>query len=450
MRFGLLNWGLASACCLFMVTVVEAGPKAKAKAKAEEKEEANIEAAVKAVESLGGTVEHIDLDPEKPIGAVILSGKPVTGTIVQKLAAFPELHTLILRDGPIENGILPELAALENLRALDLENTLVSDAGLQALRSVPKLREVYLTGSAVTAAGVDAIRKLLPNTQVYWLPPLPRLNSATAYFKLGEELNAQNERVQAIRAYTAAMQLDSKLSAAYLSRGWTLMKEEEHALAKADFETFIKLQPKSAVGLGGLAMAEYLTGDLEKALASAEKSLKLDKDCADALYVRGMVRFDSEEYQQALPDFEKAVGLEPQDAANHERLGWTYYELKMYEAALTSFDVAVRLDPQFEHAYYGRGLYWMSQRQPAKAIEDFAKANQIDPTFPDYAVDLALAYATKGDWASAVTTQKKVISLTAEEDQPEQLRRLKLYSAKQLPRIPAEVESAAKPGAEKK
>lgn len=450
MRNGLLRLGLLSACCLFMVTVVEAGPKAKAKSKADEKEQASIEAAVKAIQSLGGTVEHIDLDPDQPIGAVILSGKALTPTLVRRLTAFPEMHTLILRDGPIDNSILPELAALENLQALDLENTLVSDAGLPAFQHLPKIREIYLTGSAVTAKGVEALRKLIPTTQVYWLPPLPQLDSATAYFKLGEELNNQNERVQAIRAYTAAMQLDPKLSAAYLARGWTLMKEDEHALAKADFETFVKLQPKSALGLGGLALADYLTGDLEQALENAEKSLKLDKDCADALYVRGMVRFDSEEYQQALPDFEKAVGLEPKDAANHERLGWTYFELKMYEAAFTSFDVAVRLDPQFEHAYYGRGLYWMSQGQPAKAIEDFTRAFQIDPTFPDYAVDLALAYATKGDWQSAVATQRKVVAIASEDDQSEQQRRLKLYLAKQLPRMPMEVESAAKPGLEKK
>lgn len=449
MRNGLLSLALLTACCLFMVTVAEAGPKAK-KVKADEKEQASIDAAIKAVQMLGGTVEHIDLDPDKPIGAVILSGKALTAPQVRKLAAFPEMHTLILRDGPIDNSILPELADLENLQALDLENTLVSDAGLPALQQIPKIREIYLTGSAVTANGVEALRKLMPTTQVYWLPPLPRLNSAEAYFKLGEELNNQNERVQAIRAYTAAMQLDPKLSGAYLARGWTLMKEDEHALAKADFETFVKLQPKSAVGLGGLALADYLTGDLEKALANAEKSLKLDKDCADALYVRGMVRFDSEEYQQALPDFEKAVGLEPKDAANHERLGWTYFELKMYEAAFTSFDVAVRLDPQFEHAYYGRGLYWMSQRQPDKAIADFARAYQIDPTFPDYAVDMALAYATKGDWASAVETQRKVLGIAAEDDLPEQQRRLNLYMTKKLPRVSTEVESASKPGLEKK
>lgn len=446
MRNGLLGLTL---CCLFMVTVAEAAPKAKAKAKSEAKEKANEQAAIKLVEELGGTVEHVDGEADKPVGAVVLSKVRLTPAHIRQLAQFKELDTLILRDGPFDNAGLAQLSVLESLQALDLENTPVNDAGLPALQNLPHLKEVYLTGSAVTLKGVEAIRKLIPTTQVYWLPPLPKLDTADQYFKLGEELNAQNERVQAIRAYTAAMQLDPKLSAAYLSRGWTLMKEDEHALARADFEAFVKQQPKSAVGIGGLALCDYLQGNLEKAMANAEKALKIDKNCADALYVRGMIRFDDQEYQQALPDFEKAVELEPQDAANHERLGWTYLELKKYEEALTSFEVALRLDPQFEHAFYGRGVYWMAKKQTQKAIDDFTKAFQLDESFPDYAVDLAFALATKGEWAAAVATQKKVLAIAAEEDQPEQQERLKLYQAKQLP-IEKEVESASKPGAEKK
>ena len=437
-------------CGLLSIAVCEAAPRAKAKAKAEEREKAGAEATIKSIEQLGGRVERLNADPAQPVVAVILSGVRVLPAQIKLLTDFPELHTLILRDGPFDNAGLGHLAVLGNLQALDLENTAVNDAGLPALRKLPKIKEVYLTGSGVTQAAVVALRKQMPETQIYWLPPLPKLTTATDYFKLGEQLNTQHERVQAIRAYTAAMQLDPKMSAAYLSRGWTLLKEDEHALAKADFENFAKLQPQSAVGLGGLALAQYLMGELDKATLTAQKALKLDKNCADALYVRGMVKYDSQDFEDALPDFERAVKLEPADAANHERLGWTYFEMKDLEKAIVEFNAALKLDPNFEHAYYGRGLYWMSVRQPLKAIDDLAKAYQIDPTFPDYAVDLALAYATKGDWKSAVATQEKVLTIASAEDQPAQQKRLKLYRSRQLPAGQGEVESAAKPGAVKK
>lgn len=454
MRIGMLT---LAVCALCISPLTAAPPKAKAKAKAEKaeakaeaKEKEGEQAAIKLVRELGGTVEHVDGDVENPVAAVVLSGAKLTPAQIRQLAQFKGLRTLILREGPFDNAALAQLAVLENLQALDLEYTSVSDAGLPALQKLPSIREVYLTGSGVTPKGVEAIRNLMPTTQIFWLEPLPKLQTADQYFKLGEELNTKNERVQAIRSYTEAMKLDPKLSAAYLSRGWTLMKEDEHQLAKADFAEFVKQQPKSAVGIGGLALAQYLLGEAKEALANAEKSLKLDKNCADAMYVRGMIRFDNEEFEQALPDFENAVKLEPQDAANHERLGWTYLELKKYEEALTSFDVALQLDKQFEHAYYGRGLYWMAKHNPAKAAEDFTKALQLDETFPDYAVDLALAQATKGDWTAAVTTQRKVLTLASEEDQEEQQRRLKYYQSKQLPPDTQEVESAAKPGLEKK
>lgn len=444
---GLCGLGL---CCLLMISVSEAAPRAKAKARAEKREKTDSEAAVQSIVKLGGKVERLNGDPEQPVVAVILSGVKTAAAQSKVLAEFPELHTLILRDSPFDNAALAQLAALGNLQVLDLENTLVNDSGLAALKKFSKIREVYLTGSKVTEAAVVAFRKQMPQTQIYWFPPLPKLTTADAYYKLGEELVLKNQRVQAIRAYTAAMQLDPKLSAAYLARGWTLLKEDENALAKVDFETFVKLQPQSSMGLGGLALAQYLVGELDKATLTAEKALKLDKDCANALYVRGMVKYDSQDFEDALPDFERAVELEPTDAANHERLGWTYFELGMFENSLTEFDAALKIDPNFEHAHYGRGLYWMAVQKPVKAIDDLSKAFQIDPTFPDYAVDLALAYATKGDWAGAIATQKKVLTIAAEEDQPEQQKRLKLYLAKQLPSGQPEVESAAKPGPVKK
>lgn len=440
-----------SLCCVLLIGTTEAAPKAKGKAaRVEQREKAGSEAAVSAVEKLGGRVERLNGDSEQPVVAVILSGVKLAPAQLKLLTEFPELHTLILRDGPFDNAGLAQLATLGNLQALDLENTLVSDAGLPSLKKFSKIKEVYLTGSAVTEAAVIALRKQMPETQIYWLAPLPKLKTAAAYFKLGEDLVLKGERVQAIRAYTAAMQLDPKMSAVYLSRGWTLLKEDEHALAKADFENFVKLQPQSALGLGGLALSQYLVGEIDQATLTAEKALKLDKDCADALYVRGMVKYDSQNFEDALPDFERAAKLEPGDAANHERLGWTYFELKMFENSLVEFDAALKIDPSFEHAYYGRGLYWMSVQKPLKAIDDFSKAYQIDSTFPDYAVDLALAYATKGDWTAAVATQKKVLAIAAEEDQPAQQKRLKMYLAKQLPSGSAEIESAAKPGPLKK
>ncbi len=437
-------------CGLLMISVSEAAPRAKAKARAEQREKAGADAAVQAVEKLGGRVEYVNADPAQPVVGVVLTGAKLAPGQLKLLAEFPDLHTLILRNSSVDNAGLAQLTALSNLQVVDLENTPVNDSGLSALKKIAKLKEVYLTGSGVTQAAVVALRKQMPETQIYWLPPLPQLKTADAYYKLGEELVLKNERVQGIRAYTAAMQLDPKMSAAYLARGWTLLKEDENALAKADFETFVKLQPQSSMGLGGLALAQYLVGELDKATVSAEKALKIDKDCADALYVRGMVKYDSQNFEDALPDFERAVELEPTDAANHERLGWTYYELGSLEKSLPEFDAALKIDPNFEHAYYGRGLYWMAMQKPAKAIDDLSKAFQIDPTFPDYAVDLALAYATKGDWVAAIATQKKVLAIAAEDDQPEQQKRLKLYSAKRLPAAPSEVESAAKPGAVKK
>jgi tetratricopeptide (TPR) repeat protein len=444
----LRRWWLLNLVCLSCVlvpgSVATAGPKAKAA-----RAKANEDGVADAVKKLGGTVEHAGQDPKQPIEAVILSNTKVTAASLKILADIPGLKTLILSNTRFDDAGLAQLGGFEFLEALDLENTAVSDAGLPTLKTLPALKEVYLTGSAVTEKAVIALRKQLPNTQIVWLPPLPKLATADAYFKLGEDLVHKGQREQAIRAYTAALQIDAKFVAALHARGWAYLKEDDAESARPDFEQFVKIEPKNSLAQAGLGLALFLTGEAEKANVVAEKAIKLDANCADAYYVRGMVNYDKQAYETALPDFERAAELEPNDAANHERLGWTYYELKFYENALKSLNEAIRLDAEFEHAYYGRGLYWMALKKPAKAIEDFAKAFQLDPTFPDYAVDLALAQATNGNFPAAIATQTKVLDIAAEEDRPAQQARLKAYTAKRLPAKSA-VESAAKPGAGKR
>jgi tetratricopeptide (TPR) repeat protein len=449
----LRRWWLVKLVCLSCVllhgSIVIAGPKAKAA-----RAKANEAAVAEAIKKLGGTVEYAGQDPTQPIVAVVLSNTKVTSASLKVLADLSGLTTLVLNNTPVNDAALASLAGLETLEALDLEHTAVTDAGLATLKSFPALKEVYLTGSATTEKAVVAIQKQMPNTEIAWLPPLPKLATAEAYFKLGEDLVMKGQREQGIRAYTAALQLDAKYIAAIHARGWALLKEDDPVAARPDFEQFVKLEPQNSLAQAGLSLALFLTGEPVKAKAIAEKAIKLDANCADAYYVRGMVSYDRQEFQAALPDFEHAVELEPKDAANHERLGWTYYELKFYENALTSFNEAIRLDPEFEHAYYGRGLYWMAMKKSAKAVEDFTKAYQLDATFPDYAVDLALAQASSGNFPAAVATQTKVLEIAADADRPTQQLRLKAYMAKRLPEKTVAgkqaVESAAKPGAGKR
>jgi tetratricopeptide (TPR) repeat protein len=447
----LRRWWLLKLVCFSVLLVqgseLHAGPKAKAS-----RAKSNEQAVADAVKKMGGTVEYPGQDPKQPIEAVILSNAKITPATLKMLADLSGLRTLVLSNTRLDDASLSLLGGFELLEALDLENTAVTDAGLPVLKTLPALKEVYLTGSATTEKAVIALRKQLPNTTIAWLPPLPKLETADAYFKLGEDLVLKGQREQGIRAYTAALQLNPKFVGALHARGWAFLKEDDPQSARPDFEQFVKIEPKNSLAQAGLGLAQFLTGDPETAKLTAEKALKLDPNSADAYYVRGMVSYDKQDYETALPDFERAAELEPQDAANHERLGWTYYELKFYENALTSLNEAIKLDPEFEHAYYGRGLYWMTMKKPAKAIEDFAKAFQLDSTFPDYAVDLALAQATSGNFAAAVQTQTKVLNIAAEEDIPAQQLRLKAYLAKRLPpkTTSAAVESASKPGAGKR
>ena len=125
------------------------------------------DAAVKAVEKLGGTVTRDVDDPAHPVVAVSFVGVPVTDRGLRELAPLKHLRTLDLAVclGVTDAG-LKDVAGLKGLEELNLSYTGTTDAGLKRLAGLKGLRKLNLIGDRVTDDGVADLQKAQPDCKI--------------------------------------------------------------------------------------------------------------------------------------------------------------------------------------------------------------------------------------------------------------------------------------------
>lgn len=121
--------------------------------------------------------------------------------------------------------------------------------------------------------------------------------NAIDWYKKGLEAYVPNRRLEAIEAYTKAIELNPDMAKAYLQRG-------NAYLAVGNYEQAIK--------------------DLSKAI---ELKINYKPDYAVAYVYRGSAYENSDNYKQAIKDYSKAIELTPDKADFYNDRGFAYSKL---------------------------------------------------------------------------------------------------------------------------
>ena len=97
--------------------------------------------------------------------------------------------------------------------------------------------------------------------------------------------------------------------------------------------------------VGNRGHARRDSGDLEGALADAERAIKLDPRFADAYHLRGMLHFRKQNLEQAVADIDRAIEFNPRLAAAYGNRGFIRLLQGQEARAQEDFDQCIRLDP---------------------------------------------------------------------------------------------------------
>jgi tetratricopeptide (TPR) repeat protein len=232
---------------------------------------------------------------------------------------------------------------------------------------------------------------------------------ARAYYQRGTVLNyPKDDQAGAQRDFDRAIELDPDYVPARLTRGWRLYYAREYDPALADAEHVLKLDAKQAQALylrAQIAARQDRPADAQRdfdaAVAAAPEDQGILRDRAEFLVRQGQL-------EKALADADKLVEF---DGANTDRQrirGFVLYALGRHQQALEAFERAILIDGSEDWVgRYGRGLALLALDRAPDALPDLEAATaHIDDI--DYwsalffknqgmpAIDLARAYAAVG------------------------------------------------------
>ncbi len=112
------------------------------------------EAAVQAVEKLGGKIARNDRLPNKPVTSINLADAGLTDADLRAVAACKQLRTLHLERTPITDAGLKQLRGLTQLMTLVIPRTGVSDAGMEYVGELKQLVSLEIMQTRVGDAGI--------------------------------------------------------------------------------------------------------------------------------------------------------------------------------------------------------------------------------------------------------------------------------------------------------
>jgi tetratricopeptide (TPR) repeat protein/transglutaminase-like putative cysteine protease len=243
----------------------------------------------------------------------------------------------------------------------------------------------------------------------------PYFLAGTIYMVLGQQAKA-----------TAAFDRAEKIaptSSSYLERAglrlWT-----DLAGRRADIESALKLNPRSATALAMLAEVQLTAGQYSEAVESLTNAMRATREEPAVLTLRGIAyqkggqtALANEDFANALKqahvpndmnnicwelathqvsldsalgDCNEAVAKQPRATAFLDSRGFVRLRLAQYAKAIADYDAALRIDPLMPTALYGRGICELRAGNAGQGRADIREAEvvsyQVADQFAHYGV----------------------------------------------------------------
>ena len=187
------------------------------------------------------------------------------------------------------------------------------------------------------------------------------------------------------------------------------------------------------------AMASYLGGQDNQAIAELSQAIQLDPKNAQSYSYRGLAYSHKEDYDPAISDFTQALQLDPQNEQVLFDCGYAYEKKTDFKDALDIYHKAVTFHPKSALAYndYAWLLATCPQsefRDGKKAVEYATKACDLSEWKDAPSLDtLAAADAEVGDFDGAVKWEIVAMASTgfSDNDAAGAKVRLALYQSHQ-------------------
>ncbi len=221
----------------------------------------------------------------------------------------------------------------------------------------------------------------------------------------------------AIKDFSEAIRLDPKNPELLVDRGIAYMQPgQDSALALADFQSAIALEPDNSNYQYLLGSALTTNEDYEKAIEAFTLALQLQPDDVQSLVSRGDARRGAKDFAGALSDYTTALSLTPNSADLLVRSGIARTGLKANALAMADFAQALRIDPNVPDVYLHRGnLRLWNLRDLSGAIRDYNLGIKQNPNCASCFLGRGQAYRVGGNLLRADQDWERAAALFQEQ-----------------------------------
>jgi tetratricopeptide (TPR) repeat protein len=246
-------------------------------------------------------------------------------------------------------------------------------------------------------------------------PNLSNIESAVAHYNRARCYYRQHNRQAVVEDATVVIQLYPGIAPVYLLRGAAHSELRETALALADFNTALRLDPDNACAEYGRGGVYLNSGSTQLALAEFDAAVKRHPT-VEALLGRGQAFLALGQYSSAIADFQLAISrLKPSELLETANilLCRAYVESGHYKEALAAADRSLRIHVGSSELD-ARAVAWLHLREFDRAFADFARAIELEHSPSGKAaiyMNRGQCHFERGDFTSAIKDLTTAIQL---------------------------------------
>lgn len=183
------------------------------------------------------------------------------------------------------------------------------------------------------------------------------------------------------------------------------------ALALAEGEKAVALQPSEAEPHYNLALYYQAKGDVARAEALLQKAIALD--AASPVFPKelGGLYYRQGAFGRAVGEFRKALALAPADPDTRAYLGMCLIQDGHPDLAVPELQRALQEKPDHAQAHMALGVAWIRQGLYAEACASLAKSVELDAGSADAWYNLAAAQSRAGRLPAALVSLQTAIRL---------------------------------------
>lgn len=229
-------------------------------------------------------------------------------------------------------------------------------------------------------------------------------NSVDVLIEFGAVYLAAEEPGRARRYFETALQLSASDASAIIGVAGADLLERDYDRAARSLRGLMAREPKNSHAHALLARVLLESGKNSEAAEEAQRAIKLDAYNAEALHTLACVRSSERKADEARSLARRTVSLDPFDIGARRLLsqyldGQAGYEQKVSEQA---------------RAHYDRGRFLKQKGEIEKAIAEFEEAVRIEPRYYRALIGFGDALLRQGDYPRAADAAKLAIEVDPE------------------------------------